>query len=408
MGWILASSLFGLLTRLAGGVTTADSYVSVNSTLAVAHGYLSCAYPPQNTLGNNPLAPPLYPLLSGGLSALFRVGHSVPFPHAAQLGPHCSHAFAVIGKWIVPTGANFTVEVLGYVGWVVLAFGVVTLLRATGRGRCLWEPVCLAAVACAPPVVMCLNEYFHLQDLIAVGLSLAALASVVQKRWLSAGILFGLAFTSQQFALLFVTPLLFLVPRGALSRLMSTFITAVAVVDVPVLIISSGRSLKASLVGTGASTKSATLLVQFHLSGDVLYALSRGLPLIASVAMALWVRRHCGASSLAPVTMMSVVAVSLILRLAFEINLWGYYFMALTVVLIMTQVIRGAVNWWLVSWLTVVTYAAIDGGLANRPALEALPVSFWQIILVLWALALSLEPLRTLARSRKDLGTATA
>jgi hypothetical protein len=407
VGWILASSLFGILVRIAGGITTSDSFVSVNSSLAVAHGYFSCAYPPQNTLGINPLAPPLYPFLSGGLSALFRIGNSVPFPRASQLGPHCSHAFAAIGTWIVPTGANFSVERFGYVGWVVLAFGVVAILRATGRGRRVWEPVCLAAVACAPPVIMCFNEYFHPQDLIAVGLSLAALASVVRVRWISAGILFGLAFTSQQFALLFLVPLIFIVPRGAVQRLVVSFLATVAILDVPLFIATSGRSLKASLFGTGVNSKSATLLVQLHISGNLLYALSRGLPLFFCVAIAVWTRRRCGASALDPVAMLSLVAVALLLRLAFEINLWGYYFMAVSVVLIVIQIIRGQVNWWFVLWLAVVTYAAIDGGLANRPALEPLPVSFWQVVLVLWAVALALGPLRKLAVNRRDSVTAT-
>src|ERR1700691_5768912 len=79
-GWIVASIVFILLTRLAGGVTTADAFVSANSSLAIAHGLLACAYPPQNTIGNSPLAPPIYPLISGGLAALFRIGHSLHFP----------------------------------------------------------------------------------------------------------------------------------------------------------------------------------------------------------------------------------------------------------------------------------------------------------------------------------------
>jgi hypothetical protein len=394
IGWILASSLFGILVRLAGGITTSDSFVSVNSSLAVAHGYFSCAYPPQSTLGINPLAPPLYPFLSGGLAALFHIGNSVPFPRATQLGPHCSHAFAAIGNWIVPTGANFSVERFGYVGWIILAIGVVALLRATGRGRRVWEPVCLAAVACTPPVIMCFNEYFHPQDLIAVGLSLAALACVLRNRWISAGILFGLAFTSQQFALLFLVPLICIVSRGAAQRLVVSFLAAVAVIDVPLFIITSGRSLKASLFGTGVNSKSATLLVQLHISGNLLYALSRGLPLVLCVGIAVWTRRRCGESALDPVPMLSLMAVSLLLRLAFEINLWGYYFMAVSVVLIVIQIIRQRINWWFVVWLALVTYAAIDGGLANRPAIEPLPVSLWQVVLVLWALAFSFEPLR--------------
>jgi hypothetical protein len=401
IGWLVASSLFGLLTRLAGGVSTSDAFVTVNSSLAIAHGNLSCAYPPQNTVGDNPLAPPLYPLISGGLSALFRIGHALPFPSAANLGPHCSHAFAAIGNWIVPTGALFTVVIIGYVGWIFLAVGVVALLRASGLGRCGWEPITLAVVACAPPVIMCLNEYFHPQDLIALGLSLGALASVFRQRWLIAGVLLGLAFTSQQFSLLIAIPIFFTAPRAGLTRLAFGFVAAIAIIDVPLIFTTSARSLKAIFLGTGVNTKSATWLVQLHWSGNVLYALSRSLPLVTAIALALWTRRR-GSLSTEPVALLSLVAATLALRLVFEINLWGYYFMAVAVVLIVRQAIQSQINWWFVAWLALLTYAAIDGGLANRPALAPLPVSLWQLILVPWAMALSWGPLREFARRRSD------
>jgi hypothetical protein len=396
--------MFGLLTRLAGGVTTSDSFVSVNSSLAIAHGSLSCAYPPQNTLPGNPLAPPLYPLISGALSALFRIGHELPFPSAAQLGPHCSNAVVAIGNWIVPTRALFTEVTLGYVSWLFLAAGVVLVMRASSRGRCGWEIVALVAVACAPPVIMCLNEYFHPQDLITVGLALAALAGVFRRRWITAGVLFGLAFSSQQFALLFFVPLFFVTPRGTRTRLLTGFLATVVIIEAPLLLITSGRALKAFFVGTGANSKSATLLVQVQLHGNILYALSRALPLVLGVVFALWLRRHRPALIMEPVALLSLLATSLTLRLVFEINLWGYYFMAVAVVLIVRQVIRGRIDWLFVLWLAVVTYAAIDGGLANRPALAPLPILFWQAVLVPWALALSLGSLRATAIDQDAVG----
>jgi hypothetical protein len=283
---------------------------------------------------------------------------------------------------------------VGYVSWLFLAAGIVLVLRASDRGRCGWEIVALIAVACAPPTIMCLNEYFHPQDLITVGLALAAIAGVFRERWITAGVLFGVAFTSQQFALLFFIPVIFVAPRGSRTRLLSGFLAAIAIIEAPLMLITSGRALKAFFVGTGANTKSATLLVQLHLHGNVLYALSRALPLIVGGALAMWLRQHRGAAAREPITLLSLLAASLTLRLVFEINLWGYYFMAVTVVLIMRQAIRGRINWLFVLWLAVVTYAAIDGGLANRPALAPLPILFWQAVLVPWALALSLGSLR--------------
>ena len=402
IGWIVASTVFILFTRLAGGVTTADAFVSVNSSLAIAHGHLSCAYPPQSTVGGNPLAPPLYPLISGGLAALFRIGHSLPFPNAALLGPHCSNAVTAIGRWIVPTGADFTVVILGYVGWFALAAGIVVLMRASGCGRSVREAATLMAVACAPPVIMCLNEYFHPQDLIALGLALAAVGSVMRQRWMVAGVLLALAFTSQQFALLVVVPLVVALPLRASKRLVVGFLAAAVFIDAPVLLLTSGRALKAIFVGTGVNTKRATLLVLTHLDGNTLYAVSRTVPIILAVALALWTRRRIAAPTVDAVVLLSLVAMSMTFRLVFEVNLWGYYFMAVTVVLIVRQAVQRRISWPFVLWLAIVTYAAIDGGLANRPALAPWPMSIWQVILVPWALALSFEPLRSLLLQRRS------
>jgi hypothetical protein len=399
-GWITASIVFILLTRLVGGVTTSDAFVSVNSALAIAHGHLSCAYPPQTSLGGSPLAPPLYPLISGGLSAIFRVGHSLPFPNGALLGAHCSNAFVIIGKWVAPTGVLFTVVLLGYVGWFVLVAGIVTLLRASGSGRSVREVVTLLVIACAPPVIMCLNEYFHPQDLMAMGLALAGLGCVIRQRWLVAGVLFALAFTSQQFALLVVVPLAVTLSTQAIKRLLIGVLATLACIDGPVLIVTSDRAFKAILVGTGASTKRATLLVLTHLSGNAIYVVSRVLPIVLAVALALWIRRMIVPFTLDPVTLTSLVAVALTFRLVFEVNLWGYYFMALAVVMIVLQAMQRRLSWMFVLWLVVVTYAAVDGGLANRPALAPWPMSLWQAILVPWALVLSFEPLRPLLLRR--------
>lgn len=319
-----------------------------------------------------------------------------------MLGAHCSNASHAIGQWIAPTGTLFNVVMLGYIGWFILAAGIVVLMRSTKRGRSVREFVTLSAVACAPPVIMCLNEYFHPQDLIAMGLALAGLGCVLRQRWLIAGVLLGLALTSQQFALLIVIPVMFTLPLRANRRLIAGLVVAVACIDVPVLFMTSGRAFKAIVVGTGANTKRATALVLTNLSGSSLYTISRAAPLVLAVAVALWIRRRYGTSATEPIVLLSLVSAALVLRLVFEVNLWGYYFMAVTVILIVRQAIQGRISWGFVLWLSVVTYAALDGGLANRPALAPWPMSLWQAILVPWALALACDPLRALTRGRSS------
>ena len=107
LGWFASTAIFVGLTRLLGGITTGDASDSVNTTWALAHGIQSCAYAPGNQFGL-PYTGPLYPLLSGGVAALMRIGHSVPFPTQQQMGLHCSSAIIAMYHWSVRSTRAFT------------------------------------------------------------------------------------------------------------------------------------------------------------------------------------------------------------------------------------------------------------------------------------------------------------
>jgi hypothetical protein len=77
----------------------------------------------------------------------------------------------------------------------------------------------------------------------------------------------------------------------------------------------------------------------------------------------------------------------------FEVNLWGYYFMAAAVLLLILDVLRRRFRVSYVAWLLLVTYATLDGGLATVHSFVTLPVWLWQLILVPSALALACGPL---------------
>ena len=392
------------VVRLAGGVTTSDAYVSVNAAWSIAHGHLACAYPPEATLHGDPSAAPLYSLISGALAALFRIGHRVPFPSTAQLGPHCATAIAAINQWNVRTGALFPTVLLGYVGWPVLMLGVLALLRSAGRGRTGWEVATVVALACTPPVVMCLNEYFHPQDLIAVGLIAAAATAALRGRWGWVGALMGIAVTSQQFALLALVPLLVVAPKGRVLRLCVGAVGTLSLVELPLIVLSSGRALPAVVVGTGTNSTAGTLLDHLALHGHALFALSRVSPIVLAVLLSWWAERRLGARLREPELLLSLLATSLALRLVFEVNLWGYYFMAVAVLLLARSAIAGRLPWALAVGFLVVTYAAVDGGLVNRPSLFALPIWLWQIVLVPIALMLAAGPLVATRRRVTPLG----
>jgi hypothetical protein len=362
VGWFAAVALFMGFVRIFGGPSTNDANESFYSTWAIAHGRFSCAYFPPTKLHFYPLfqpgpsIPPLWPLVSGGFSALLQIGHQVPFPSQGALGPHCSQATYAMYQWAGAIRVTLPTVGLGYLSWLVLIAGTVSLLRAVGRGLCRWEPVTLIVLACLPIVWTPLLDDFHPQDFVAMGLVLGALACVRRDWWVLAGAGLGLAFTSQQFALLVVAPLIVLVPAHRRLRFMGAAIAVTVVIIGPMIAVTAGRAFRSVLLGSGNTPSiGGTVLRELHPHGAPLVVLSRILPILLAAVLAGWARQRLGEHSLDPVPLISLMATSFSLRLVFEQNLFGYYFMALAVSLVVLDVTRGQVRGTVVAWLALVT-----------------------------------------------------
>jgi hypothetical protein len=394
VGWLSAAAVFFGLIQLLGGVSQNDAFESVFSTWAIAHGHLSCAYPPGSADGF-PFLAPLYPLLSGGLAAVTRIGHSVPFPSQGDLGSHCSSAVAVMSRWSAQTNALSPTVHLGYLSWLVLMAGLIAFLRASGRGRCGWEPTTLILVACVPPVFMCIQRFFHPEDLLAMGLILGGLACVRRGWWVWAGVLLGLAVTSQPFALLVLAPLMVVAPVNRRVRFTGSAIGAAAIVVVPLIVMTAGRVIKA-ITGPGyQAVTEKTVLADTHLHGPLLFVPSRIVPIILAAALAWWALRRLGPRVLEPVSLVSLIATSLSFRLIFEVNLYGYYFMAVALLLVVLDVLYGRIGVRLVAWLALVTLVFDPLPWGNDPLTHALPLWLWQTLLVPIAVAMAARPLIT-------------
>ena len=148
------------------------------------------------------------------------------------------------------------------------------------------------------------------------------------------GVLVGLAVTSQQFALLVLAPLVVVAPGKQRWRLLGSSAAVVALVSLPFVVATSGRAVHAVLFGTGDSmTFGGTLLWESGLRGSALVFCSRILPILVSMAIALWALRRLGSRVLEPIPLISLVATTLSLRLVFEEGLFGYKFLALGVML---------------------------------------------------------------------------
>ena len=293
------------------------------------------------------------------LAATTRIGHSVAFPSGAALGTNCAKAPTAFHAWLVSAHALPGTLRIGYVTWIALLVGIVALLRTSGRGRRLWEPVTLMVVACLPPVWMPIEQYFHPQDLLAMGLVLASLACVRRQAWIGAGALIGLAFLSQQFALLAAVPLLVVAPHRQRIRFVLAAVASSVVVTLPLLVTSSVHAARAVLVGTGNNAiNDDTLVGALQLAGARLFFVARLTPLVFALLVAIWIVHRLGRpAACEPVTLMSLIALSLGLRLVFEPSLYGYYFMALSVALVLLDVMRGRIRSVLVVWLLAVSLA---------------------------------------------------
>ncbi len=472
--WILAGTLgaIGLyvaMIRVLGGISEGDAAVSLYSTWAIAHGHLACAYPPP-AFGSAHLPgiaqpytsiTPFYPVVSGLLVALFRVGHATAFPSAAALGPHCANAFHAIFAWSVRSSSALTTMQVGYVSAALLVVAVVLTWRASGRPLRWRHLGTLALVALAAPVIGCLLEFYHPQDLLALALTLVGVAAALRSRWGWAGVALGLAVATHQFALLVAVPFLVVVPRAAWWRYVAGLAAAVGAVDLPFLVATAGRAARAIVIGSGFTRSyGGTVVWELTQRGASLFALSRVAPILAGVALAVVVRRRLGDQIYESTTLLSLVGVLLGLRLVFEVNLWDYYFAALATLILIVEAQRerwrpAVAFWWLTVWmafdplpagfqtnstildihlriwgptyLTLAATVAVVLGTATRrlrwwwwlwvagaalafvhlPVVDVLshhgwPLWLWQVVLVPWGLVLVGTPLLAALRQHFD------
>ena len=413
IGWLTASVVFVALTTWLGGPTSSDSGVSTFPTWAIAHGQVACAYPPAGTPGLNDIKPfiaPLYPLLAAALAATFDVGDTVAFPSPRRLGEHCHHAVAAISRWSVRTGAVDPTLRFGYLGWLALLAGAIALLRSVGLGRRLREPLVLVALAVTPPVVMCVQSLFHPQDLLALGLILGGLAFARRSQWWWAGVLIGLAFTAQQFALLAMIPLAVVAPKSGRPRFALGAAVAATLMVVPIAMMSSGRALRAALVGSGLTLPDpGTLMWELHLRAPSALLVARLGSVVAGAVVALWSSRRLREAALEPVALVSLIATALALRLVFEANLFGYYPMAVSVMMVLLVAMgERRLLLPLVGWLAVVTLAYDPLPWGVHPLFRTVPYWVWQVVIVPSGLLLVAAPLVARVRDSSHRPTATS
>jgi hypothetical protein len=396
-----------VVATLWGGPTSADAPAPDNTTWLIAHGDFGCAYPPAGSVVYQTTAP-LYPLISGGLAAVARIGHTQSFPSSLQMGRACSQAAAALYQWSFDSNALAPTLRLGYVSWLALLAGVVFLMRALRKGGTRLEVVTLALVACVPSVYMPLFQYFHPEDLLATGFALVGVALVLRERWLAAGLVLGLAVLSQQFTLLILIPLLVIAPRMKLPKILGGLACSLALVGVPLLALTSGRAITSILIGTGDVGGTNVSFYGIPLHSSIAVATLRLIPLALCAVVAWWALNRLGVRALEPVALLSLLALALALRLAFEVSLFGYYLMSVSVLLLVVQIAVGRVSVLYVAWTAVATWATVGGGLVDHTTFAGVAVQVWQLLIVAVAVYLAVQPLLAVMGNHAVDETATS
>jgi hypothetical protein len=400
VGWIVASTIFGaslvLWYGLVHGPTgpispTGDVWESATPAIAIEHGTLNCAYPARASSS----VPPLYPLIAAGILAATR-----------------SHP--AIGPWVSNTpcpgresqGTRFpewSFLLTGLVAWPALLVGYMALLRTGGYGGTRLELVGAWVIAASPMLAGSYVQYFHPEDVLAIGLALAATAMTLRRRWVVAGACLGLACCSKQYAVLAAIPLLVAAPRTARVQ-MAVAATGIAGGLFVVLTPFMGQGLLSSSFGSYATISNGPSLVGWlGLHGALRTTVARGLPLVAAGGLAVLLRRRLGQTLLRPTPLLGLVTASLVFRLLFEVNLYSYYFAPVGICLVALEVVRGRIRPVVVAWL-VTTAAFYPPAFDVLVPLRERAPQLVQALVVLGALALSLHPV-LLGEPTIDSGT---
>jgi len=388
LGWIVGSAVFaaslvlwfGLVHGPTGPISpTGDEWESGTPAAAIEHGMLACAYPAQAQSS----VPPLYPLVAAGILTA-----TAPLP---AIGPWTRSTPCPGNRGSSPGYPEWSFLLTGLVAWPVLLAGYIVVVRAAERDRTRLELLGLWVIAAFPPLAGAYVQYFHPEDVLALGLVLAAVGLSLRHRWILAGVCCGLACCSKQYAILAVVALVTSAPRGARSRILGATVGTAGGLFL-VLTPLMGTGLLTSSLGAYATLSNGSTLVGWlGLHGALRTLVARGLPLAGAAALAGAARHRLGPSILRPVPLLGLVTGSLVLRLAFEINLYSYYFVAVGVCLVTLDVVGGRIRPVTLAWL-------VATGAFYPPAFDVLvPIQerapqLVQAGLVVGALALSLRP----------------
>ena len=313
-----------------GGPSIGDAYGVTKPAAALANGDLHAAA----HLSVLP-QPPGYVELSAPFIAAFGPWLGKPVWCDGRIPVLVTKLFGLCTADQLPSHRWYESQaLLSVLAWMVLVLGGVWLLRATGVGKSVAEVVLVLAMAGMPAAQDAVVETYHPQDLVCVGLSAAALACALRRRWLATGALFGVALLCKQFALLPLVAALVAAPSWQARRRVTAVVVCVVAAGLApfVAVDAAGTWRTLSAVNTGGAVKvtTGTVLGLTGLSEQTKLVIARDGPVILAVVMSLWARRRAGAGLLAPVPLLGLATACLAGRLVAEVWFSSYYLLAVS------------------------------------------------------------------------------
>jgi hypothetical protein len=291
--------------------------------------------------------------------------------------------------------------VLGLLAWLVLAAGCLTLLRAGGVDSLGAQAGLLALLTVLPAASSAIVQLYHPQDIVSLGLATGGLAQTLKRRWVLAGVLFGVAFLTKQFALLLLFPALVAAPDSrSRLRLAVASITVFGAGILPFLVSAPQATLEnLSGFSAGGAVAGSTALTLVGVTGTVASAVARDAPIAFAVAVCLWAARRFGRSIRDPRLLMGLSLACMGSRLVFESVIFPYYLLGASVLFFMLDLVARRSPHRSLAWCAIAAFfVAIHP--ANRDV-----AAFGTLILAVAAVAAGLSELtRTPSESAMPVG----
>jgi len=288
--------------------------------------------------------------------------------------------------------------VLGVLAWMVLVAGSWALLRATGAARRTTEVALVLFLVILPAASSAIVQLFHPQDLVSLGLSAGGLALVLRRRWAWAGLIFGMAFLTKQFAVLVLVPVLVAAPDGRTrGRVLLPAVAITAAGLLPFLLVAPRATLEnVSGIGAGGAVAGATILSVMHASSAVQSAVARDFPVGFALIASVWARRRLRSDLIDAGPLLGLVLACLASRLVFESVIFPYYLLAASVAFLLLDLALGRLPDRSLAWI-----AATAAFVAVHPANRTVD-AVGTLILAAIAVACGLIEVGATAPGRRD------